>query len=63
MKRQYENLYTGKITLYVIKYSTFRRKKLRYICYDQSLGWNIYEEVSTHRKYAITDDTLFREVC
>lgn len=59
MKRQYENLYTGKITLRLIKYSTFQRKKLRYICYDSGLGWNIYEEIETQRKYALSDSALF----
>lgn len=59
MKRQYENLYTGKITLRLIKYSTFQRKKLRYICYDSGLGWNIYEEIGTQRKYALSDSALF----
>ena len=59
MLRSYENLYTGKIRLRIIKYSTFQRKKLRYICYDSGLGWNIYEEINTHRKYALTDSALF----
>lgn len=59
MLKTYENLYTGKITLRIIKYSTFKRKNLRYICYDNGLGWNIYEEIGTNRNYALSDSALF----
>ena len=59
MLRTYNSLHTGNITLRIIKYSTFQRKKLRYIMYDSGLGWNIFEEIGTQRKYALTDSALF----
>lgn len=50
---------TGNVQLRLISYKTFIRKKLRYICYDIGLGWNIYEDVNTLENYALTDSAFF----
>lgn len=61
MSRNYYSERTGNITVRFISYATYARKKLRYICYDFHLGWNIYEEEYTNRKYVLTDNELFRK--
>ena len=55
----YESLQTGKTTLYVVKYSDIEEKTLRYVLYDSGLSYNIYEEISTGKMYAIPDSELF----
>ena len=55
----YESLQTGKIMLYVVKYSDIQIKEVRYILYDIGLGFNIYEDINTNQLYAIPDSELF----
>ena len=55
----YDSLYTGKVLLYVVKYSDIEEKTLRYVLYDSGLSYNIYEEISTGKMYAIPDSELF----
>ena len=62
MYKNYFSERTGNIKIRIVKYSTIQRKNTRYICYDSGLGLNIYEELYTNRKYAITDSELFKEV-
>lgn len=64
MKTMYYNsLQTGKIMLYVVKYSDIESKEVRYILYDIGLGFNIYEDINTGKIYAIPDDELFWGGC
>lgn len=55
----YDSLYTGKVLLYVVKYSDIEEKTLRYVLYDSGLSYNIYEEINTGKMYAIPDSELF----
>lgn len=59
MSRNYYSERTGNITVRFISYSTYQRKKLRYICYDNGLGWNIFEDLYTREKFVLTDEQLF----
>ena len=55
----YDSLYTGKVMLYVVKYSDIESKTLRYVLYDIGLSYNIYEDINTGKMYAIPDSELF----
>ena len=59
MSRNYYSERTGNITVRFISYATLARKKLRYICYDMGLGWNIFEDLYTREKFVLTDEQLF----
>ena len=59
MSKNYYSERTGNITVRFISYKAYLRKKLRYLCYDYALGWNVYEDLYTREKFVLTDEQLF----